>query len=137
MEYYEASFEVSCEIHTFTIAEAPTGTQTYYIRDTALFVSLASVRYVQVPSCGYGISNAFTYTYSIGAKPSYITEGVETPGITIYSTTESDAGSVFNVEVTNAIEVLNAAQTGSTSFTKTFTLSVQLINPCTAANAVL
>ena len=83
IEYYEASFEVSCEISTFEIDATPTGTQTYYIGNTALFVSVASVRYVQVPSCGYGISSAFTYTYSIGAKPSYITEGVETPGITI------------------------------------------------------
>ena len=77
------------------------------------------MRYVQEPACGYGISNTFTYTYSLGSKPSYITEGISTPGVTIVSTTESDAGSPFTVYVDNAIEVLNAAQNqDSTKFTK-------------------
>ena len=63
------------------------------------------MRYVQEPACGYGMSNTFTYVYSLGAKPSYITEGVSSPGLTIVSTTESDAGSAFTVTVTNAMEV--------------------------------
>ena len=97
------------------------------------------MRFVQVPACGYGISNKFTYTYSIGAKPTFITEGVTDAKLTIYSTDTNDVSSLaanpFTLTVSNAIEVLNAAQTGATAFTKTLTVSIQLTNPCTAANA--
>ncbi len=119
--YTVMRFTVTCTLTSYalpTTPAEPTFDLSYNVFDTPLAIDLATLVYVESPTCGYTTTDAITWT---GLESSFMTQDAVNPSrITLQTVDKTKAtGSPYTLTYLRAMTVTSAGQTGTTLFRNT------------------
>ena len=137
--YTAIRFTVTCTLTAYTeptTPAEPTFDLSYIVYDGPLTVDLSTLAYTENPTCGYTITNAYTWT---GIDTTFMKQDANNLSlITLQSSDKTKAsGSPYTMTYQRAITVTSAGQTGTTVFLNgaldVLTFQISVTDPCVAA----